>query len=105
MSFLRFWYTPAHLSRNMTKPTKWHVRPAKTACASAQSDKNLRCQHEESLGLLLLIERAVKTDPTDLSLRWAHSHCVGLVMRRLIYQLILLTEPSLRHSDRCHYSS
>ena len=34
----------------MTKPTKWHVRPAKTRSAAAQSDQSLRCLHEESLG-------------------------------------------------------
>ena len=33
-----------YLSRLMTKQTKWHVRP------SAQSDQNLHCPHEESLG-------------------------------------------------------
>ena len=54
-------------SRLVTKPTKLHVRPAKTdqpghppslirrrlrsAWASAQSDQSLRCPHEESLGL------------------------------------------------------
>ena len=35
-----------YMSRLVTKPTKWHVRPAK---ASAQSDQSLRCPHEESL--------------------------------------------------------
>ena len=36
----------------MTKPTKCHVRPAKTQSAwvSAQSDQSLPCPHEESLG-------------------------------------------------------
>ena len=44
----------------MTKPTKLHVRPAKTQ-ADAQA---------------------------DLSLRWAHGHFVGFVMRRLNSVLI-----------------
>ena len=33
--------TKLHLSHLMTKPTKWHVRPAKIS---------LHCPHEESLG-------------------------------------------------------
>ena len=32
----------------MTKPTKWHVRPAKT-----QISLGIRCPHEESLGTKL----------------------------------------------------
>ena len=40
------------LSRFVTKPTKWHVRPAKTqiSLASTQYDQSLRCPHGESLG-------------------------------------------------------
>ena len=36
----------------MTKPTKWHVRQAKTqiSLGIAQSDQSLRCPHEETLG-------------------------------------------------------
>ena len=40
----------------MTKPTKLHVRPAKTQISlgihpvDAQSDQSLRCPHEESMG-------------------------------------------------------
>ena len=42
-----------HLSRDMTKPTKWVCaqRRLRSAWASAQSDQSLRCPHEESLGL------------------------------------------------------
>ena len=43
-------------SRLMTKPTKWHVRPAKT-----QISLDIR-----------------------QSLRWAHSHFIGFVIRRFI---------------------
>ena len=43
----------------MTKPTNWHVRPAKTQLGSP---------FEESFGP-----------------RWAHSHFVDFVMRWLIY--------------------
>ena len=47
----------------MTKPTKWHVRPAKSQISqvSAQSDQSLRCPHEETLGPQLPIERTAKT--------------------------------------------
>ena len=40
------------ISRDMTKPTKWLCaqRRLRSAWASAQSDQNLRCPHEESLG-------------------------------------------------------
>ena len=43
------------MSHLVTKPTKWHVRPAKTQISlgirtSAQSEKSLRCPHEDSLG-------------------------------------------------------
>ena len=37
------------LSRSMTKPTQWPVRPAKTH-ESAHPDKSIRCPHEETLG-------------------------------------------------------
>ena len=43
------------MSRNMTKPAKWHC---------AQSDQSLRCPHEESFGPELPTERTVKTDQT-----------------------------------------
>ena len=50
----------------MTKPTKWHVRPAKlrSAWASAQSDQSLRCPHEESLRPELPIECSEDSDQT-----------------------------------------
>ena len=49
------------MSHFMTKQTKWHVRPAKT---------------QIRLG-------GWADSQADLSLRWAHSHFVGFVMRRL----------------------
>ena len=75
----------------MTKPTKWHVRQAKTqlSFASAHSDQSLRCPHEETLGPQLPIERTAKTlikladTQADLSLRWAHRSFCWFVMRRL----------------------
>ena len=46
----------------MTKPTKWHVCPAKTQIwASAQSDQSRGCLHEESLSPYLPIEHTAKT--------------------------------------------
>ena len=75
-----------YLSRYMTKPTKWHVRPAKTQI-------NLGWVFAlRSMGSLgpkpsLSGQRRHWSDwadvQADLSLRWAHSHSVGFVMRRL----------------------
>ena len=44
-------HLPRHFSRDMTKPTKWHVHPVKIqiSWASAQSDQSLHCPHEKSL--------------------------------------------------------
>ena len=51
------------MSRDMTKPTKWLrvQRRLRSAWASAQSDRSLRCPHEESLVPYLPIERTAKT--------------------------------------------
>ena len=74
----------------MTKPMKWHVCPVKTDQPEhLPSLISLRCPHEETLGPDLPIERTAKTlirlAQSDLSLRWAHSHFVGFVMKRLRY--------------------
>ena len=68
-------------SRLMTKPTKWHVGPAKT-----QISLGIRPVWSEfwlsawrKLGSLATLADA----QADLSLRWAHSHFVGFVMRQL----------------------
>ena len=56
------------------KTNKVDVRPAKTQISLGihQFDQGLRC--------------ALSADAqADLSLRWAHSHFVGFVMSRLIY--------------------
>ena len=52
-----------YLSHDMTKPTKWVCaqRRLRSAWASAQSDKSLRCPPEECLGPELNIERTAKT--------------------------------------------
>ena len=48
------------MSRIVTKPTKWHVRPAKSLI-SEESDQSLRCPLEESYESKLSIERTAKT--------------------------------------------
>ena len=75
------WFT-VHLSRFMTKPTKWHMRPAKT-----QISLDIRpVWSESSLSawrklVSLATNWAHNEDwsdwadaQADLSLRWAHSH-------------------------------
>ena len=59
----------------MWKRTFWHVRPRrlKAACASAQSDQSLRCQHDETMHTWLS-----KTAPSENSDQTAR-------MRRLIW--------------------
>ena len=64
------------------------MHPAKTqiSLASAQSDQSLRCPHEEPWVLCyqLSAKRRLWSDwadaQADMSLRWAHTHCVGFVM-------------------------
>ena len=71
------------MSHLMTKPTKWHVRPAKT-----QINLGIRPDWSESS----LCAQWVAKDPSflhadaqaDLSLLWAFGHFVCFVMRRLI---------------------
>ena len=66
-------------------------RRLRSAWVSAQSEQSLRCLQEESLGPFLPIERkrGLWSDwadaQADLSLRWAHSHYAGFVMRRPKY--------------------
>ena len=82
------WHNCHKMSRLMTKPTKWHVRPAKT---------------QISLGLIRVVAVRMKKAwvliypfstqrrllsawadaQAELILRWAHSYCVGFIMRRL----------------------
>ena len=90
------WY----LNRLMTKPTKWHVRPAKT-----QISLGIRPVWSESS----LCAQCIAKDPSflhadsedwsdwadaqaDLSLRWGHSHFVGFVMRQLKYTCMKVQE-------------
>ena len=52
-----------HVSRDMTKPTKWVCaqQRLRSAWASAQSDQSLRCPHEESFDPELPIKRTAKS--------------------------------------------
>ena len=74
------------MSRNI-KPTNWvsAQRRLRSAWASAQSDKNLRCPREESLGPELHTKRTAKTD--DQTGRMPQF--VGCVVSRLILVYIL----------------
>ena len=75
----------------MTKPTKWHVRPAKTQISlgirPVWSESSLSAWRK--LGSLAT-HWAHRKDwdwagaQADLSLCWAHSHFVGFVTRWLI---------------------
>ena len=72
----------SHLSRLMTKPKNWHVHPAKTQISlirvfAVSMKKATHWAHSE-----LWSDWA--DAQADLSLRWAHSHFVGFVMRQLI---------------------
>ena len=83
----------SHMSRDMTKLTKWLCaqRTLRSAWASAQSDQSFRWPHEEAwvLSYPLSAQRRLWSDwadaEADLSLRLAHSDSVGFVMSRLIY--------------------
>ena len=76
----------------MTKPIKWHVSPRRlwSALVSTQSDQSLRCVLWVAKDPSFLHADSEDSDQTgrmiraDLSLRWAHSHFVGFVMRWLI---------------------
>ena len=60
-----------YLSHSITKPTKWHVRPAKT-----QISLNIRPVWSESLLCVLMIAKELMLlyadAKADLSRRWAH---------------------------------
>ena len=84
---------PENLSCDMTKPTKWHVRPAKTQISlgirPVWSDVfTVHMKKALVLSYPLSTQRRLWSDwadaQVDLSLRWAHSHFVGFVMSRLI---------------------
>ena len=94
------------MSRLMTKPTKCHVRPAKTQISlgirpvwsesSLSAWKKLgslatqwaHSEDSDQTGRMPRLNWVFWSDwadaQADLSLRWAHSHFVGFVTRRLI---------------------
>ena len=83
-----------YMSRPMTKPTKWHLRPAKTQIIRpVWSESSLSAWRK--LGSLAISyplneQRRLWSDwanaQTYLSLGWGHSHFIDFVMRRLIYK-------------------
>ena len=76
----------------MTKPTKWHVRPAKTRISlgiclvwsvfAVRMKKAWVVFYPLSAQRRLWLDRA--DAQADLSLHWAHSNFVGFVMRWLL---------------------
>ena len=81
----------------MIKPTKWHVCPAKT------DQIRVFAGHMKKAWVLsypLSTQRKLWSDWTDaqadLSLRWAHSHFVSFVMRRLKSYLSRLMTKSIK---------
>ena len=94
---MRLTETDSHdLRRLMTKPTKWHVRPAKTQISlgirQVCSESSLCAQSVAKDPSFLYVE--AKTDQTGRMPRliWVFAgrtcYFVGFVMRRLIYQVI-----------------
>ena len=87
------------LSRLMTKPTKWHVRPVKTQISlgirPVWSVFAVRMKTAWVLNYPLSAQQRIWSDWADaqagLSLRWAHSHFIGFVMRQLILFLNCIT--------------
>ena len=73
-----------HLSRLMTKPTKWPVRPAKN-----QISLGIRPVWSESSlsawrNLGPLVVHWAHSEVSDLSFCWGHTHFVGFVMSWII---------------------
>ena len=101
-----------HLSRLMTKPKKWYVCPAKTD----------QPEHPPSLIRVFTVcmkkawvfsyplstQRRLWSDwadaQADLSLRWAHSHFVGFVMRWLILMFCFLAAGPINYSNDPKFS-
>ena len=73
----------------MTKPTKWHLRPAKTQISlgirPVLSESSLSAWRKLANGSLATHLADAHTDPPSLiCLHWAHSHFVDFVSRWLI---------------------
>ena len=84
-----------NLSRLMTEPTKWHVRPAKTQISlgirPVWSESSLSAWRKFGSSTTHWAHSDDWSDWADaeaeLSLRWAHSHIVGFVTRWLSLRL------------------
>ena len=88
-------WSETELNRLMTKPTKWYVLPAKTQISlgirPVWTESSLSAwwnmKKHWSLNYQWSAKWRLWSDwadaEADLSLRWAHSHFVGFVMRRL----------------------
>ena len=89
------WNIWPHMSRDMTKPTNWHVCPAKTQISlgirPVWSVFPVRMRKPWVLSYPVSPQWRIWSDwadaQADLSLCWAHSHFVGFVMRRLKFSL------------------
>ena len=68
-----------------TKPTTCAQRRLGSAWASAQSDRSLRCPHEESLGPWLPFERTAKTDQNPGSM--------GAVLKNDVHYVFVVCNP------------
>ena len=94
------WEKQTKLSRLMRKPTKWHLRPAKTRISlgicPVWSVFAVRMKRAWVLSYPLSAQRRLWSDwvdaQADLSLCWAHSHFADFVMRRLIPYLFPWTK-------------
>ena len=92
----------------MTKPTKWHMHPAKTQISLGIHPVwwvfAVRMKKAWALSYPLSAQRRLWSDwadaQADLSLCWAHIHFVGFVMLRLIWYNVstpqILTDRHLR---------
>ena len=71
----------------MTKPTNWHMRPVKTQISLGICPVFAVCMKKALvLSYPLSAQQRLWVDAqADLSLRLAHSHFVGFVMRWLKY--------------------
>ena len=103
------WYSIYHLilsarkemSSSMTKPTKWHMRLAKTQISLGIRPSPIRVlavrmKKAWVLSYPLSTQRRLWSDwadaQVDLSLCWVHSHFVGFVMRQIKCQCVGLAK-------------
>ena len=88
----KFSFLKQQMSRDMTKPTKWHVRPAMTPISlgirPVWSVFAVRMKKPWVLSYPLSAQRRLWSDWADarLSLLWVNSHFVGFVMRWLKFK-------------------